>query len=514
MLPEERRDRAHRLAGLLVVLLLVLFGLVRVVFFPSDTLLRYTNDDTFYYLGMARNLVAGNGLSFDGMHQTNGFHPLWLGICSLPYLLGAGTFAGWRIVMALTVLVWGAGLLLARSVLRRRFGERGTLPPLILLAWPLVFSTCACGMEVTLTFTLVFTALEVADRYGVFKLEGSRRAELGIGALLALIFLSRLDSFFLHVAAFCYLLAAYRRAGPGHGKGWRDLAGRFLRLFGPSVLALVGFLAWNQLTFGHLVPISGALKGSFPVPSLMLYQVVNYREMGLLALSALVWVAVKRRELDAGVGIVAWGFFGQLAYMLLFQKWAFFAYYMVALGLPVSILAVGHLSGRTLRGRIKLRRALIVAVTVVVLAGQVVSLVRAKFGFQSYSYQAALWAAGNTDEDAVFAMTDCGVFGYFSERSCINLDGLVNDYRYQRELSAGRLTEYLEAEGVDYIVFHDLRFSPEGDYEAYVLNIPGRLYGGMSAYTLQPEDIVFRSEPYRWNYDTDLLTVGIWKTDW
>jgi len=508
---EERVEKNYRLAGALVILVLVLFGLVRVFFLTGEVLVRFTNDDTFYYLGIARNLAAGNGLSFDGLHQTNGFHPLWLGICSLPYLLGAGTFAGWRMVMALTVLVWGAGLLLARSVLRRRFGERGTLPPLILLAWPLIFSACTCGMEVTLTFTLVFAALEVADRCGVFKLEGSRRAELGMGALLALIFLSRLDSFFLHGAAFVYLLAAYRRGGPGYGKGWRDLVGRFLRLFGPSVLALAGFLVWNQLTFGHLVPISGALKSSFPVPSLMLGQVTQYREIGLSTVLALFWVALKRRELDVGARIVAWGFFGQLAYLLLFQKWAFFAYYLVWLGLPVSLFAVGHLCGRTLRGRIKWQRVIVVAATVAVLAGQAISWTRIKFDFQPYTYQAARWASENTADDAVFAMTDCGVFGYFCGRSCINLDGLVNDYRYQLVLFTGRLAGYLKAQGVDYVVCHTLPTAIEDEYEEYRIVVPSRLYGGKSVIVLKRDDEVYRGEPYLFGYSSRWLSVVVWK---
>jgi hypothetical protein len=508
---EERGERALRLAGALVVLALVLYGLAKVVFLPGDLLVRFTNDDTGYYLGIARNLAAGGGVSFDGLHQTNGFHPLWLGVCSLPFLFGAGTFLAWRVVMALTVLVWGLGLVLARRVLRRRFGEAGALLPMILFAWPQLFNNCLSGMEVTLTFTLVFAALEVADRGGVLRLEGSRGAEVGLGVLLALVFLSRLDTFFLHVAAFVYLLAARRRGGAGGGRGFRELAGRFLRIFGPSLLALAAFLVWNYLTFGHLTPISGALKSSFPVPTLALDQYLMYREMGLLAVAALIWTALKRRGLDPGVRILAWGLFGQLLYLLLFLKWAPFAYFIVALGLPVSVLALGHLSGRTLEGRVRWRRALTVVVTVAVLAGQGISWTRTEYGFQRSTYRAALWAAENTPEDAVFAMRDCGIFGYFSERSCINLDGLVNDYRYQREVSAGRLVEYLESEGVDYVVHHALPTAVEDEYEELELFIPGRLYGGGSAYILEREDEVFRTDPYRYGYASDRLTLGVWR---
>jgi hypothetical protein len=511
MVDEEKDTRFFRRAGALVILVLVLYGLVKVVFLPSDVLVRFTNDDTFYYLGIARNLAAGNGLTFDGLHQTNGFHPLWLGVCTVPFLLGAGDHTAWRIVMALTVLLWGLGLVLVRRVVARRFGERGALLPLVLFAWPQFLNVSSCGMEVTLAFALLFAALDVADRGGVFRFEGARGAEWGVGALLALLFLSRLDSFFVHVAAFVYLLAAYRRGGPGHGKGWRDLAGRFLRLFGPSVLALAGFLLWNGLTFGHLVPISGALKSSFPVPVFRFGQILLYREICFLAMLALVWTALRRRELDVGVRIVAWGFLGQLVYLLLFQKWAYYAYYLVPLGLSVSLLAVGHFFGHTLRGRLKWQRAFLVVAAVGVLAGQVVSWSRVKFGFQTYTYRAAQWASKNTADDAVFAMTDCGVFGYFCGRSCINLDGLVNNYSYQYVLLTGRLEEYLRDEGVDYIVHHALPLDVRDDVLDLV--IPWWLFGGRCTYTLRSENIVYRGEPYWCEYGTAGCSIAIWKID-
>ena len=47
-----------------------------------------TFDDAFYYFGIARNIVAGHGSTFDGINATNGYHPLWMGICLIPFALG------------------------------------------------------------------------------------------------------------------------------------------------------------------------------------------------------------------------------------------------------------------------------------------------------------------------------------------------------------------------------------------------------------------------------------------
>src|SRR5690606_25083721 len=35
-------------------------------------------DDAYYYFGVARNIAAGNGSTFSGLVETNGYHPLWL----------------------------------------------------------------------------------------------------------------------------------------------------------------------------------------------------------------------------------------------------------------------------------------------------------------------------------------------------------------------------------------------------------------------------------------------------
>ena len=49
---------------------------------PLPELLDQCADDAFYYLTIARNIVSGKGISFDGISATNGFHPLYLTLLS------------------------------------------------------------------------------------------------------------------------------------------------------------------------------------------------------------------------------------------------------------------------------------------------------------------------------------------------------------------------------------------------------------------------------------------------
>ena len=48
-------------------------------------------DDAFYALRLPQNIAAGHGPTFDGLHSTNGFHPLWtVVLCLLSRVCPAG----------------------------------------------------------------------------------------------------------------------------------------------------------------------------------------------------------------------------------------------------------------------------------------------------------------------------------------------------------------------------------------------------------------------------------------
>lgn len=501
-----------RKLGLVVLAVLILYRLVVLVALPTDALIRYSNDDTCYYLGIARNLARGEGPTFDGLNRTNGFHPLWQLILTLPFLAGAGTDLAWRLALALTVIVWGVGLWFLRRIVLRRWGEAAALLCLLLCLWPQIYGNATSGMEVTLTFTLVLILFDQVERKRVMGLEAPPGAELAAGALLALIFLSRLDTAFLHLAAGVYFIVAWWK-GRERGRGLGDFLARGLRLFGPTALALIAYLLWNRLAFGSPMPISASLKSSFPVPVFNFWQFPIYRELGVFAILALVWTLSRRRDVGPAVGILAWGFAGQLLYLVLFLKWAPFAYYLIALGLPLALLAAADFQSRLLPEGRRLCRWALTLLALGVLGGQVVSWSRQAYGFQRASYEGALWARDNTPADTVLAMRDNGIFGYFCERPCINLDGLVNDYDYQRCLSQGRLGDYLRVMNVDYVVHHALPTDYLETLEEYTLSIPGRLYGSGADYTLHTRDVVFLSSPYRYGYTAGRMTLGIWRIE-
>ena len=90
----------------------------------------------------------------------------------------------------------------------------------------------------------------------------------------------------------------------------------------------------------------------------------------------------------------------------------------------------------------------------------------------------------------MFAIVDAGLFGYFSDRRVINLDGKANGYGYREELERDGLDAYLQRRGVAYLA--DIHCRYEGG--ACFISVP-RVNGAPLQLTVSERDEVFRSEP-------------------
>jgi len=86
-------------------------------------------------------------------------------------------------------------------------------------------------------------------------------------------------------------------------------------------------------------------------------------------------------------------------------------------------------------------------------------------GLYAARYDAALWIAENSPPDSVFAAWNAGQLGFFSDRTFINLDGLINDVDYYERVLRGSLplADYLAENKVDYIVDYSI-YHPVPDY--------------------------------------------------
>jgi hypothetical protein len=75
-------------------------------------------------------------------------------------------------------------------------------------------------------------------------------------------------------------------------------------------------------------------------------------------------------------------------------------------------------------------------------------------------YEASRWIAAHLEADAVVGSFNAGQLGFFSDRSVVNLDGLINNVTYFENViqdeSSDALLAYMDRVGIDYVVDYQL----------------------------------------------------------
>jgi hypothetical protein len=181
----------------IIIISLVLLASFYVAFSPANSLTNwYNNDDGFFYFKVAQNIVAGHGVTFDGINATNGFHPLWMLICIPIYSLIKGD-----LITPLRVIVILFGIMQAVSlaVIYRLFVKRLSKLLSFLLSmtfgfsWLVYSNTFTGGLESALSFMLVVILIwkGISYRYSKNK---SVKLLIIVGIIAALTVLSRLDN--------------------------------------------------------------------------------------------------------------------------------------------------------------------------------------------------------------------------------------------------------------------------------------------------------------------------------
>lgn len=227
---------------------------------------RFFSDDCFFYVQIAMNIYNGDGSTFNNIFNTNGYHPLWMLFCVISAYLSRGD----RDTMIYIVNLAGLAFLILSSILFIKFMKKTTIGHGLIGSSVFVFAfiSAANGSEANLTlFCLAILFL-------MFPLEEEARLDrtFTLGISMGAVILARLDTIFL-----CLSLSAlkiYRTTTKeGVVRAFADAI-----VLGISAATLVlPYLLWNWSHFGHLVPISGAIKSSLPR---LVFQVDNLGTLG------------------------------------------------------------------------------------------------------------------------------------------------------------------------------------------------------------------------------------------
>lgn len=470
-------------------------------------------DDASYYMTTARNLAAGRGLTFDGIHPTSGFHPLWLLMLVPLFLLHAPPETMIRLVVLLQTILLSLAYLVFWRTRSKLFSPRiAALTGILFVCF--VFPPCINGMESALLLLLV----TVLYGYGLHLAQTQpnwRRVAL-LGIILGCVLLARLDMIFIPLC----LLGWF--AGRSFAIETRSRAVAAVLVCALAAAAVVGpYLAFNHLKFGSVMPISGALKSSFPHIALGPYTLPRIAAMGIINLGCAVlaicwssWTVIRTLRnrpapdpefYTTATTIFAWAITMHFLYTLIFMKEDTFGWYFVTYALFAIVCVTGPID-RVLKSNFMRARPAVYPATAALLIVAMIVRDQTRDSFPQNGqwhtpvYNAAVWAREHTPPEAIFAMSDCGHFGFFSLRRVINLDGLVNDMDFQRTLAEHRLNQYLRQNEVDFLVLHTVRGREDviaGGYDSLTLPHPSKLFEGLGdSVRVREQSEVYRSSRF------------------
>jgi len=216
-------------------------------------------DDAYYYYEIARNAALGQGFTFDSLHPTNGFHPLWAWILvPVFYLFPDSIWAPIHISLILSALftvatAFGIHVFFAR----RGCHEAGLIGATIWLLNPFTLVLGLRGLEGPLnTFLIaaVFLSLDTVRRRAIYTAAEAAR----LGALMGLCLLARTDNVLLLAALSIVLsIELFKR------RAWRDLLLKGALFLATAATVTLPWCVWNLATFGTVVQTSFRSKQMF-----------------------------------------------------------------------------------------------------------------------------------------------------------------------------------------------------------------------------------------------------------
>ena len=436
-------------------------------------------DDAYYYFQIAYNLSQGKFSTFDGIIQTNGYHPVWLLLVTPFYWIFDKETALFGIKAFEIMLVAGGAALIATATRLSRLAW-----PLLFAALPMLYRTpieLLWGMETAAAmFALALLMLAVC-----LYMRDPPRWKWPLAAIAFALPWVRIEYIAISLAVTVALCAIE----------WQRQERRSLRLsalanirqaYIPPIGAVSGMLAYfayNGLAFGGILPVSAATKlawaqerwareGGYDFAQSFLgtlqIGVFDYELMIALEICAyllIAWQLARRSNERRGwlllafmVGIfgLAAGHIAKFAQIVLISHyneshiWYFVpAYLMTALIIPTRLYIAILLIRRFVAPR--WRTAANVLSAGVVVIGAAVLLGRAGFAepfrwvdskkaltqhdWDIASYMGAQVMNRALPEGSVIGSWDAGVIGYFSRFPVVNLDGLVNSYAHLRARS-------------------------------------------------------------------------------
>lgn len=439
-------------------------------------LLRVTSDDAFYYFEIARHLVAGHGASFDGTTPTNGFHPLWLMLSTGVQAIVHDPVTALHVSLSFGALLGTLTVALTAQVVQRLGGDEfASLAAAAVVAFhPIMVIESVNGLETASAVCLIAAVTSLVSELWQRQEAPTLRDAVVLGSAGGLMLLARTDTVFVWAGVLLFLALQRRNA---ERFKWILVAGGVSAAWGAP------WLVWNLMRFGTVVQVSAMalaepLRADYLAQHGDTFAVAFDRGWNVMQRAfgdTLVHLYLIPRPLDAWLGwLLAAG--GLAALLSSGESRRRFGILMVPgagilLGLVIHagirwwlrewyFAPVGWLTAVcvglvlvALRERLPRRAVDAAAVFVVacVVSGWAAPGWRPESPHRVQQLAGARWLARNTPTDARLGAFNAGIYGYFSGRRVVNLDGVVNAEAYRANRS-GQLLYYVLAQRIEYVI--------------------------------------------------------------
>lgn len=406
-------------------------------------------DDSYFYFQVAWNFAHGMGSTFNGVMNTNGYHPLWMLLCALVCKLPLGKVAAVHGIAATLCLCDLIMLFLVRNILARVADN----------LWPIAFALLVpfnflsqLGTEGALSGCLL--AASVLAVYN-FACEPTPRRALLFNFIAALAVLARLDNIFIVGflwMAVCLAAPVVLRAS--------IVKLQFLCI--PIYLVLWGgYLTSNLYCFGILQPISGLVKSHSAVP-VRLGSNLPHTAWHMLAiiLPCMVLLAWKKRdlffravELPFALGVLCHACYivfrmsDETRWSWYYTSWVLLASLLLA---RVASLLLPPIATLLRRSCTVLSQSLAwVCLLLLPVAWFKISYLHFYRDPDSGQPLFLQQVAQSNEIHTAFSFDKPGQIAYYTTIHVIPLDNLMGNMNFQRELIARGVTRYAADHDVD-----------------------------------------------------------------
>jgi 4-amino-4-deoxy-L-arabinose transferase-like glycosyltransferase len=427
-------------------------------------------DDSFYGYQVARNIAAGNGITYNNMDPTNGIQPLWIFVITPIFFFVKNIYLAVNMILSLQTVLDVINIFLIYKITKHLFDERTAL--LSSLFWtfnPLIIFQTLSGVDITIYITFILASLYF---YYKFQDKLNYKNLLVLGVLLGLTILSRMDGVFLLIAILAHMIWKNRM---------KAVSKSFIVLLAAFIVVLPWF-AWNLFEFGTISQSSGIANYDSSHGIIPYFDVKPPANVVEVASTIILNFAKAFGALANQLGIVDFNvnfitivlaaFFAvTLFYSLKFWKrmsipimfsillLLFYAGYLWGVQIryttpivPFIVIMIFAGFSRMLNSRLKISSTLFLAlILILVIFNGSVQWEKGYFSWQREVYNDALWVRDNTPKDSTIGSFACGILMYFSDRTFVNLDGVLN-YEAIEAIQNKSVYSYMKSRGVDYWV--------------------------------------------------------------